>query len=561
MSSFPKMLSRLVLAFALFGAGQPVFAQIDADTGASAVGAGSAPSAVLQDDQRGSQQVNTTLRQDQINGRRPVPFGYELFANPAETSTAATSDPNYVIQPGDTVSVTTFGLVNQTALPQVDAEGNIALPNVGPVQVAGTRAADVDSVVGQAASEVYQDTVQIYATVVGAGEIQVFVTGPVVRPGGHSGTSIDSAIGFLQAAGGIDPNRGSYRHIIIRRNGETVDTLDLYDFLLNGDLSGISLRSSDVIVVGQQGPIVSVTGAARSAFTFEFANMMGSGEELLRYARPRPEVTHISVLGTRDGRPYNGYMTREEFASLPLMDGDRVRFEADAPADTFIVRVQGAHTGPSAYVVNRGDYLGPLLARIPLDTLADSPMIHLERQSIAETQRVLLQENLARLERVIYTDAAPSAAVAQARAAQATALAGFIERARQVQPRGLVAFPDDADLFQVLLEPDDMIVIPYRSQTVVVAGEVELPQTLLWTPGNDARDYVRRAGGYSRLANRSDTLVIHPDGSVQRGGDVRAGDRILVPPRAPGYTLQLIRDITQIFSQVGLTAAAMFRIF
>ena len=116
-------------------------------------------------------------------------------------------------------------------------------------------------------------------------------------------------------------------------------------------------------------------------------------------------------------------------------------------------------------------------------------------------------------------------------------------------------------LDSVLLEPDDVIVIPYVTQTVVIAGEVELPQTVLWTPGNDARDYVRRAGGYSRLASRSDTLVIHPDGSVQLGGEVRAGDRILVPPKAPGQTIALIRDITQILGQTGLAVASIFRIF
>ena len=548
-----------VIGILLFAATYPAHAQIDRDAGASAVGAGSAPSAVIQDNQRGGEAVRTTLRQDQIAGRRPQPFGSELFRALDESSATGIADPNYVVQPGDIVAVTTYGLVNETAQLPVDPEGNIVLPNVGPVRVAGVRAADVDGVVSAAASQVYQSTVQVYASVVDAGEIQVFVTGPVVRPGGHFAVSQSSVIGFLQNAGGIDPDRGSYRHIIVRRNGETLGSLDLYDFLLNGDLSGVDLRNGDVIVVGQQGPIVSVSGDARAPYTFEFSTTAGSGAELLQYSRPRPEVTHVSILGTRNGVPFNAYVTREEFATMALADGDRIQYEADAPSGTFVVRVLGAHTGPSSYIVQRGDYLGPLLARIPLDPLADVPMIHLERQSIAQTQRVLLQENLARLERAIYTAPSSSAASAQARAAQATSLASFIERARQVQPRGLVAFPDEADLNGVLLEPDDVIVIPYVNQTVVVAGEVELPQTLLWTPGNDARDYVRRAGGFTNLANRSDTLVIHPDGSVQRGGDVRAGDRILVPPKAPGQTLQFIRDITQIFAQVGIAAAAVFR--
>lgn len=539
----------------------PATAQIDANSGASAVGAGSAPSAVLQDDQRGTETGERTLREDQLAGRRPAPFGSELFPPIDQLPSSDTIDPNHIVRPGDTVQVTTFGLQNQSVTTPVDAQGNIALPNIGPVSVAGVPASGLNSVVSGAAGRVYQDTVQTYATLASAGQIQVFVTGPVDRPGGHNAASENSIIGFLQRAGGIDADRGSYRHIIVRRGGRTIGSLDLYDFLLNGDLPDVNLRSNDVIVVGQQGPIVSVSGDARAAYTFEFANAAGTGSELLLYARPRPEVTHVSVLGTREGRPFNAYLTREEFASLSLFDGDRVRFEADAPADTFVVRVEGATTGPSAYVVRRGDYLGPLLAQIPRDPLADEPMIYLERRSVAETQRILLQENLARLERAIYTDSGSSPGVAQARAAQVPALAAFIERARLVRPRGLISFPDDAVLDQVLLEPDDVIVIPYRTQTVVIAGEVELPQTMLWTPGNDARDYVRRAGGYARLADRGSTLVIHPDGSVQLGGDVRAGDRILVPPRAPGQTIALIRDITQILGQTGLAIASIFRIF
>lgn len=559
MTFFSYLHVRLPACFAgLFLAIMPTMlsAQIDQDSGASAVGAGSAPSAILQDDQRGTDTRRRTLRQDQLAGSRSQPFGAELFQRDAATSVSGAADPNYVVQPGDVVSITTYGLVNETAQLVVDAEGNIALSNVGPVRIAGTRSSEVNSVIDAAASQVYQSTVQVYATVADAGQIQVFVTGPVAQPGGHDGVSQASVIGFLQNAGGIDADRGSYRHIIVRRNGETVGTVDLYDFLLNGDMAIPHLQNGDVIVVGQQGPVVSVNGDARAPYTFEFAMAAGSGAELLRYSRPRPEITHVSILGTRDGAPYNSYVTREEFATFALADGDRVRYEADAPSGTFTVRVLGAHDGPSGYVVNRGDYLGPLLAQIPLSPLADVPMIHLERQSIAATQRALLQENLARLERAIYTSPSTSAA-----SAQPASLGSFIERAQQVQPRGLVAFPADADLNQVLLEPDDVIVIPYVNQTVVVAGEVELPQTLLWTPGNDARGYVRRVGGFTNLANRSDTLVIHPDGTVQRGGAVRAGDRILVPPKAPGQTLQLIREITQILSQAGVAAASALRIF
>jgi protein involved in polysaccharide export with SLBB domain len=450
-------------------------------------------------------------------------------------------------------------MINETFTLILDGRGNVTLPNVGPVNLAGIRSADVNTKIQAAASTVYQTTVQVYATAVGVGEIKVFVTGPVTKPGSHSATSDDSVVTYLQRAGGVDADRGSYRHISVRRNNRVIAIADLYAFLLNGDLPDVTLRSGDTIVVGQQGPIVSVSGDARAPYTFEFYDTSGNGAELFRFARPRPEVTHVSILGTRDGKPFNAYVTRAEFESVQLMDGDRVRFEADAPSDTFIVRVEGANKGPSAYTVNRGDMLGSLIKQLQIDPLADQPMIHLRRVSVAENQRQLLQDSLDRLEKVVLTTPASSPAVAQARAAEADGLQKFIARARTVEPGGLVSLPDDADLDQVLLEPDDVIVIPFRTQTVSVGGEVEIPQTMLWTPGKSAKDYVTRAGGYGNRAKVSDTLIIHPDGSTQRGGIVRAGDRILVPPKVGGEILPLIKDLTQVLYQIGVAGLAVTR--
>ncbi|MFW2829716.1 polysaccharide biosynthesis/export family protein [Sphingomonas sp. ID0503] len=553
------------LIAAVLLASAPAFAQSQnnlqnlAPGGESVAGVAQGPASALLDDQRGTSGKRPTLLQDQRAGVRPAPFGSELFTGGGGEGGASQIDPNYVLRPGDQITVSTFGAVNESQQLTVDAAGMIVVPNVGPLKVEGLTAGEVNGAISRAAGRVYQSTVKVYASAVASAKTQVFVTGPVLKPGGQQGSGLDSVVGFLQHAGGIDPNRGSYRHILLRRGGRTLTEVDLYDFLLNGDITDIPLRTNDVIVVGQQGPVVSVSGDARAPYTFEFKGQGGTGQELLRYARPRPEVTHVSVLGTREGKPYNAYLTRAEFAAFRLFDGDRVGFEADAPADTFVVRIEGAQNGPSAFTVRRGETLGPLLARIPLDPLADTPMIHLERQSVAAAQRQLLQESLARLEKAIYTTSSSTSAVAAARQADAAGLQQFINRARSVQPRGLVSLPENADLNTVMLEPDDVIVIPYQSQVVVIAGEVELPQTLLWTPGGDAKDYVERAGGYAPRANRGDTLVIHPDGSTARGGPVRQGDRILVPPKLSGQFLAVVRDVTQIMSQLAITGLALFR--
>ena len=528
---------------------QPTATNTEALTGATSA-------VTLQEDQRLSQPA-TTLLQDQRSGRRATPFGSDLFTTTGPTGTSGVLDPNYVIKPGDRVSVTMWGLVNNSQELAVDPNGNIVVPGAGPVHVSDLPASMVDAKVKEAVTEVYRNTVQVYAAPVSATTVQVFVTGAVRRPGAYAGGGSDSVVTFLQRAGGPDPDRGSFRNIEIKRDGNTVAVADLYTFLLTGTLPDVRLRGGDVIVVGPQGPIVSVTGEARAPYSFEFTATTSTGAELLRAARPRPEVTHVSVLGTRNGKPENHYLTIAEFASLPLMDSDRVRFETDAKSDTFVIRVEGANNSQSSYTVPRGTTLGSILSKIEFDPYADRSVVHLRRTSVAQTQKELLNESLARLEKAIYTTPNPTPSVATSRAVDTGGLETFIERARQVVPQGVVALPAGADANSVLLEPDDVIVIPYQSQVVVVGGEVNLPQSLIFSSGHNADDYVMMAGGFTPRSNRGQVLVIRQDGSAHIGGAVLPGDRVLVPPKVASSTFELVRDVTTILYQIGIAAAAV----
>lgn len=488
-------------------------------------------------------------------GDRPPPLGADMFAGaPPEVSTDVV-DPNYALQPGDTVQVTLWGMVEGSHALTIDNQGNIVVPGVGPIQLAGVTASQAPAVVERASRRIYNEGVQVYATPVSTAPTRVLVTGPVSRPGSFAGASDDALIVFLQRAGGIDAARGSYRRVRVVRNGEVVARADLYDFLREGTLPRINFRNGDAVVVEEQGPIVSVTGDVRAPYTFELAGQTGQGGELMGFARPQPGATHVAVVGVRNGAPVSHYVPLDEFSAFTLMDGDRVQFESDSRAANVLVRVEGAHGGPSVFTEARGTTVAQVLAQLAVDHDADMEAIHLRRQSVRETQRQTINEGLERLERTVLLSPARSPAEAQSRATSLNFVTEYIARARQVEPLGVLALSGQ-DLNQVRLETGDVIVIPRRSQVVTIAGEVNAPQSILTHSAQSVSSYVRNAGGFTPRADRRNVLVFRQDGQLREGGRVMPGDRILVMSKPDSTLLPFLRDLTQtIFQMAGVLVA------
>jgi len=482
-------------------------------------------------------------------GVRPPPLGADMFAGPPPAASTDIVDPNYILQPGDTVQVTLWGMVEGGHELTIDAQGNIVIPGVGPVRLAGVSAAQAPAVVERASRRIYNEGVQVYAAPVSTAATRVLVTGPVERPGAFAGASDDALVVYLQRAGGIDPVRGSYRRVRIQRNGEVVARADLYEFLRDGHLPQVSFRNGDAIVVEEQGPIISVSGDVRAPFTFELANDTGLGAELMAFARPQPGATHAAVVGVRNGEPFSAYLPLGDFARFTLRDGDRVQFESDARSGDVLVRVEGAHDGPSVFTEARGVTVAQILSRVAIDPDADMSAIHLRRQSVREAQRQTLNEGLERLERTVLLSPARSPAEAQSRATSLAFVTEYIERARRVEPLGILAL-SGLDLNQVRVETGDVIVTPRQSQVVTIAGEVNAPQSLLAHAPASVSSYVQAAGGYTSRADRRNVLVFRQDGQLRQGGHAYPGDRILVMSKPDSTLLPFIRDLTQTIFQV-----------
>lgn len=484
-------------------------------------------------------------------------FGGALFTGTAATSSDA-PNPNYIISVGDRLNIRVWGAVEAEASGVVDPDGNFFLPNVGPVRVAGTRTGDLQSVIEGEVRRIYTQQVQVYAVLTSAQRIGVFVTGFVRTPGRFSGSAADSVLEFLVRAGGVDPTRGSYRDITVMRNGRNLASVDLYRFLLDGRLPVLRMQEGDTVLVGRQRALVGATGAVRNNFLFEVPGRVMSGQELVEYARPLPAATNAVIQGSRDGRPFSRYVTLRDFQRTTLTDQDTVTFITDSPAPTIRVTVEGSRIGPSVLVADREATLCQALDYIAVDpALADTASVFLLRTSVAAQQRRALNEAADRLERQLFTAISQTQGVAAIRNSEAQLVSTYLQRARTATPDGRVVVMDSQGRCGALrLEDGDVIVIPERSNTVFVSGEVGAPRAILWQPNMRLEDYVQQAGGFSVRGSSSNVMIRRPSGErvMDPRTPLRPGDEIIALPRLDPRYLQLGLDISQIIFQTALSA-------
>lgn len=491
------------------------------------------------------------------------PFAANLFAGNYVSRRANATDPNYQIIAGDRISLRMWGEATANEVLTVDANGNIFIPDVGELKVVGTTASDLSAKVKTAISKVYKDGVDIYANLLSATskEVVVFVTGQVMRPGQYTGLPDDSVVSFLQQAGGVDPQHGSYRQVLItRRGGQRVAAVDLYDFVNNGRLPRLLFQDGDTIVVRPQGNMITVQGDTRNSYRFEFLNNALTGEQLVRYARPDSSVTHVAIAGTREGLPSSSYLPYAQFLQSRVYDGDSIRFVTDAPSDVMDIALEGSFLGTSYFTVQKTSRLQEVLDYVSVDpNEADIGNIYIKRKSVALNQKKNLEESLQRLERSVLTAPVSSDGEASIRTQEANAILKFVERASKVQPEGRVVVSDRGKVANIRLEDGDIIVIPTKSDVITISGEVQMPHAVVYASNASVLDYIAQSGGFSDRANQEDFIVVRPNGKVDMGRNLRVqpGDQIMVMPKLDEKNMQYTKDMIQIIYQIAVAAKAV----
>lgn len=490
-------------------------------------------------------------------------FGANLFTGSFAREGATQFHPDYLVATGDRIQVRLWGAFEFDAPVTVDPKGNVFVPHVGPVPVLGVRNQDLQRVVELAAKRVFKANVYSYASLVAAQPVRVFVSGFVNRPGLYAGTSMDSLLHYLDQAGGIDTERGSFLDVQVKRGERARATISLYDFLLAGKIPLIQLADGDVVFVGPRQRTIRISGLAENAKRFEFAGRGAiSVADLARLAKPRPQATHVRVLRNTGTLRSTEYFALAEATDVQVADGDEVEFTADKRPGTITVRVEGEHRSPQEYVLPHGAKLGDLIGRIELSERSEAESLQLFRLSVKERQRVALQTTLKFLENAALTARSATNEEAQLRKEEAELLLKWVERGKNVEPSGQVYIAQSATRDDLPLENGDVLRIPGRDGLVLVSGEVVFPNTIAYEKSSGVRDYIESSGGYTQNADASRVVVAHRDGSFESsasGGSwfsnnpsLRPGDHILVLPKIDVKSRQIFRDVVDALFKIAV---------
>jgi protein involved in polysaccharide export with SLBB domain len=282
-------------------------------------------------------------------------FGRDIFNNKNltfEPTMNIATPQNYTLGPGDAVNVDVWGASQKSFQSTVSPDGTIQIEGFGPVSVAGLTVEQANARLRSQLGSRYQDS-RIRLTVGQTKTIMVNVMGEVNVPGTYTLSAFATVFNALYMAGGIS-DIGTLRSIKVYRNNRHISTVDVYDYILNGNQNGnVRLADNDVIIVGPYESLVNITGKVKRPMFYEMKKTESVGA-LLNYAGGfTGDAYRKSVRIVRKaGSQYSVYNVSEfDLARFPVSDEDSVSVDSILPRYSNMVEIKGAVFRPGMYQV------------------------------------------------------------------------------------------------------------------------------------------------------------------------------------------------------------------
>ena len=292
--------------------------------------------------------------EEKKTGKRKI-FGHDVFNNKNltfESSMNLATPQNYVLGPGDEVNVDIWGASQESITESVSPDGTITIEGIGVIKLGGLSVSQAKAKLKQVIGPRYQGS-HIDLTLGQTRTITISVMGEVKVPGTYTMSAFATVYNALYMAGG--PNEiGTLRNVKVYRKGKLLSNVDVYDFLLNGKLSGdVRLQDNDVITVSPYEALVNITGKVKRPMFYEMKENE-SAATLLRYAGgfTGDAYTKAIRVNRKAGAGYSVFNIGEfDMNSFKLMDEDSVSIDSTLNRYQNMVEIRGAVFRPGMYQV------------------------------------------------------------------------------------------------------------------------------------------------------------------------------------------------------------------
>ena len=397
----------------------------------------------------------------------PTVFGRNLFNNELLTFEPAINIPapaDYVLGAGDQVIIDIWGASQLVIDEVISPKGYLTIAGVGPIKLSGMTVTQATKRAKDVLSKYYSGS-SITLSLANTRSVKVEIVGEVVTPGSYTLSAFSTLFNALYMAGGIS-DLGSLRDIKVYRNGKVVSSIDVYDYIMNGNNKGnIRLQDNDLIIVSPYEAVVNIQGKVKRPMMYE----MKSQESLANLLKYTGGLTgdaydrNIRVI-RKSGREYSVHtVMKDSFSSFNLADGDSIYVDSIIPRFSNMVEIKGAVFHPGMYEVNEN-----IKTVLDLIDAADG----------------------------LYEDAFLARAVMHRRKANRRLEVLSIDLESIIDGR----VPD------IELRKEDVLYIPsvndMRGQeTMKISGEVNYPGVYEFAENTTLEDFVLQAGGLTNVAS------------------------------------------------------------
>ena len=506
-------------------------------------------------------------------------FGYNFFRSTPTTFALSSNvpvSPDYVLGPGDKLLVELYGNNSNKKDAYISRTGAFNLPLIGPISLVGLTLSKAEEVISAKVQNELIGT-EVYITLSEMRSINVYVVGAAYKPGTYTVSSMASLTNIVFASGG--PNReGSLRNILVKRKGVTLSEYDFYDLILDGDTSkDIRLQEGDTIFYPLIRNTIKIDGSVQRPGVYEF-KQGDTVSSIFKYSglknRSKVKVELSRYDASRDKRMVSIYenLSDPKLQEMLIVDDDSFSIIASKNVLSSTVELGGEFLYPGFYDISSGETILGIIQKAGGMTEEAYPEASIfTRKVVRQQQKNSFIKNADNLERSLL-DAVSTGSTLDGESY--AAMIQFINRLREVEPTGRQVVSVDSytlradPKYNFALQDGDVLIVPKRSPSVSVVGEVLNTTTHIYDEDLSIDDYIQLSGGTTEGADLSKIFVILPNGQAAQykrklfQNDISfkllPGSTIVVSRNPDPFNwLQLTSIITPVLSDLAVSAAAI----